>query len=1001
MNQLIRLQGGLGFVLMASLAISTTTVLAQAQTVTTSASDQDALPEITVTGSRIRKDEYTSAAPVQVITAERSTLEGLSDTAQVLQQSTVASGSGQINTTFSGFVVDGGPGVQTLSIRGLGAQRTLVLLNGRRLPPAGVGGTVGPVDLNIIPDSIVSRIELLKDGASSIYGSDAVAGVANIITRTRADGGQVGGQLSNLRSGGDQFTLDGRYGWSSDRGGASLSLEWYRREALAVGKRDFARCQQDVFFAPEDTTVGGIGAYAIAPRDVVAGGRTDAIDPRTGQFKCFTGGNAAGYVLTYSPVTGAFIGTRTNIAPLPNNPFLGAQNNPAPGWRFIPFEERNFDDPRNLEEDLIPYANRATLFAQADYRPEMLGGAELYTELLANRRTSRQVSRRTFFPDVSNLSSINPFNGSAGPARLSQPNVIMPFDAEQTVSVWRVLAGVRGDVKSGFFDNWRYDVYGSHSRNDADYSRIVIPNANVEAGTGTLQDGSFDFIGVCQPGAPTGCVPLNGLFTVGGLQHSNFSPQELAYLLAKDKGNTKYDQTIVEAQITGDLFTMPAGSAAIAVGATYRNDKINDVPGEFSRNANSWGAITAAITKGSDTVKEVYAELELPLLRGKTLARDLSLNVSGRLSDYDSVGNASTYKFGVNWKLNDLLRFRGTYGTSFRAPALFELYLANQTSFLSQSSVDPCTNYGDPERPKAVVIQTNCAADGIPPDYQAFGSSAQILTGGGLGRLKPEDSQALSVGLVVTPPGTGFSVAVDYFDIKVTQQVGSFSSGTVGACYSDPRFRTISGFCDLFTRDLDPESPRYLEILQIDASYRNIPNQRTKGFDLNASYERSMSFGKLEVEGEATYTTYDTTELFAGRVLDTNGLVGEPKLVADVQSRLRKGDWTFAWTVNYTGGGQNLGFEEEEGQYGLFYSGLANIITGASSVMTHDLSIRYRGDKFEVTGGVTNVLGRLPPLVSNSDAPGSIQRVGNAPLSSQYLSLYEGRGAFLTLSRRF
>jgi iron complex outermembrane receptor protein len=311
--------------------------------------------------------------------------------------------------------------------------------------------------------------------------------------------------------------------------------------------------------------------------------------------------------------------------------------------------------------------------------------------------------------------------------------------------------------------------------------------------------------------------------------------------------------------------------------------------------------------------------------------------------------------------------------------------------------VDPCILWGDAGRPKPQTIQDNCAADGIPPDFAGGASGAEIITGGGLGRLKPEDSNALSVGLVVTPPGSGFSVAVDYFDIKVKNQVGSFALGVVGACYADPRFRTIPGFCDLFERDLDPDSPDQFSILSVDASYRNIPTQRTKGFDLNASFEHDLSFGKLEIEGETTRTTYDKTELFLGRVQDYNGLVGEPKWVADVQTRLRRGDWTFTWTVNYTGKGDNFGYEEEEGEVELSYSGPSTIITGVKEIFT----VRYQTEKYEVIGGVSNLLDKQPPVVSYSDAPGSVLRIGNAPLSSQYLSLYEGRGVFLSLNRKF
>jgi iron complex outermembrane receptor protein len=139
--------------------------------------------EIVVTGSRIRRDEFTSASPVQVIDMEMSTLAGLIDTTEILQGSTVAANSSQINNLLGGFVVNGGPGVNTLDLRGLGANKTLVLLNGRRLNPAGTRGTVAAVDLNTLPASVIQRVEILKDGASSVYGSDAVTGVVNIITR--------------------------------------------------------------------------------------------------------------------------------------------------------------------------------------------------------------------------------------------------------------------------------------------------------------------------------------------------------------------------------------------------------------------------------------------------------------------------------------------------------------------------------------------------------------------------------------------------------------------------------------------------------------------------------------------------------------------------------------------------------------------------------------------------------------------------------------------------
>ena len=299
------------------IGLSVASIVASAQSATPpagGAAADEQLQEITITGSRIRKDAFTSASPIQIITTERSTLEGLQDTSQVLQEAAVASGSGQINTLFGGYVVDGGPGVQTISLRGLGAQRTLVLLNGRRLPPAGVGGTVGPVDLNIIPNSIVNRIELLKDGASSIYGSDAVAGVVNVITKTRANGGRINGQYNSASGGGDQYTFDGTYGWAGERGGFSVSAEWYKISRLTLGERPQAACGLDLLSAAQPGNIGAIARYGVPARAVQTGDSTDLINPFTGKPVCWS--TQTGWGIVYSPTFAA----RGNITNLPRGP---------------------------------------------------------------------------------------------------------------------------------------------------------------------------------------------------------------------------------------------------------------------------------------------------------------------------------------------------------------------------------------------------------------------------------------------------------------------------------------------------------------------------------------------------------------------------------------------------------------------------------------------------------------------------------------------------------
>src|SRR5690606_5861365 len=190
------------------------------------------LNTITVTGSRISRDVFNSVSPVQVVTREETTLAGFDSTTAALQSNTVTAGSAQINNAYGGYVTNGGPGANTLSLRGLGASRTLILLNGRRVAPAGSRGSVGSADLNVLPSSMIDRIEVLRDGASSIYGSDAVAGVVNIITRQNLDGLTVTAQHNApMDAGGagyaSRFSVAG--GMSGDRWRASGSVEHYRR----------------------------------------------------------------------------------------------------------------------------------------------------------------------------------------------------------------------------------------------------------------------------------------------------------------------------------------------------------------------------------------------------------------------------------------------------------------------------------------------------------------------------------------------------------------------------------------------------------------------------------------------------------------------------------------------------------------------------------------------------------------------------------------------------
>jgi iron complex outermembrane receptor protein len=941
---------------------------------------------LVITGSRIRRNEFTSPAPVQVITAETSTLEGLADATEILQTSSVAAGSTQINNIFTGFVINGGPGVNTISLRGLGDNRTLVMLNGRRLPPAGVQGSVAAVDLNILPDSVIERYEVLKDGASSIYGSDAIAGVVNALTRRTLDGGlvEVDGIFAE-HQGGSEYSISGAYGRVLDRGHFQISGQWYRRDALLKGDREELDCQHTY-----STDLNGV--------------RNDWVDRDTGVFKCSDfGGNIAGYVPVLFP-DGSLYGSRVPIEVegpgYPANPPFWPASNPdgnlPPGWRFIPLNERDFNPALTRDTTVINPVDRYTLFADGAYD---VGFGEIYGELLLHRRESDSKGWQTIFHSVSNEApcSVNPFN--CGTAVLddffgAQTLLLFPSEYNVDINLYRGVAGLRGKFGTSFLSGWEWDGYISYSASRGSYQTSGIYQDRIEAVTGT--DVNFNFIGVCPPGSATGCVPMN-FFTNDQLRLETFTPEQLNYLAFTETGHTDYDQFIGEFQINGNIIDLPAGPLGAAFGVVYRHDELDDRPGPQAVAQNYWGRATAGRTQGSDSVWELYGELEAPILRGSPIAEALTLNLSGRYSHYESYGDSTTYKVGVNWQIRDWIRLRGTYGTSFRAPALFEQFLNNQTAFLGQSSVDPCINWGDSSNQ---TLRENCEADGLPPNFTGVGSSALILIGGG-SDLQAETSKARTVGLILTPHFLDINVAVDYYEIEVKNQVVSLAGSVVGRCYTSPTFPT-DPFCDLFERDPDTGS-----ILFVDASYRNIVSQTNRGIDLTIRFSQDIGPGKLTVDAQGTWTLEDTQELFPGAIDDFNGVIGEPDFVASGQARYKYHDFTFTWGADFVGQQSNYGYQFDNNL------SLSNLVSPAGGIRVaknhveptwyHHFSIKYEGATWSATAGVRNLFDERPPMASDPTSPDkgnfTYGRVGDYVFASQYD--YVGRRFFVNVTKRF
>ncbi len=1015
--------------------------------------------EVVVTGSRIHRSEYNSAAPIQVITSDTASLEGLANTAEILSTSSLVSGSFQVNNQLTGFVVTGGPGTNTIQLRGLGATRTLILVDGHRMGPAGVGGTVGPFDLNVLPASIVDRIEILKDGASSIYGSDAVAGVINVITKKNLDGGVINAYTDVTQyGGGNQYDVNAAWGKVYDKGYWNVAFDYYDQEVLRADQRPDTACSADFDFNAN-------------------GQRLDRKDDK-GHTQCFNlfanafetplniaglstadQGRGGGTMILQYPNAGQNIPTAlqgnstSHFEPVPTG-FVREDRSGYPAT--FPYD--NFSSPFYDRQSVISPSKLYTLTGRGGF--DLTADTDIYAGFLINRRDSAQYGARQFFPTIfAGMDNIPaslkvPNAAPCGPAvdshgvgipGTSNCNIVGPvgstllpiipakFDFDQKVDYFNVDGGIRGKTASmGFLGQWDWDIHARASRSDGTYGYDFIYNDRVNAISGGWNQ-STTTTSVCnqhmitisasQKGGQCSTLGAGGIPLLNQAELSGkFTPAEAAFLYGHEDGKTTYDEQEIEASVTGDLLTLPAGKLGAAFGADARHSTIKDTPGFNDRNGNLWGQTSAGITQGSDTVKEVFGELDAPLVKGGPFMKSLDLQASARYTHYDIGGSNSTYKVGLNWSVNDWLRLRATKGTSFRAPALYELFLANQSGFLPQTSVDPCINY---QNSGNANIVKNCASQGIPSNFTGAGSSATIFTGGGAGHLKAETSDATTIGFILTPTFVDFSVAVDYTDITVNNEVTTFGAGNiVSSCYSSNSFPN-SPFCQLFTRNLNPASPNQFQIVTVNNSYVNVAHQTERAIDVTARYRHDFDFGRLEVNTSLTWDLENTTQLFQGvaqpSYSGTTFAFKGPAFTGLTNVRFDHGPWSALWTIQMIGGGSDRDLIGTNNPLSTRYSttcrnnttGVIGDCTAVAVVgdtnttqplavfeknytemtMYHTLSLRRTFDTLVIQGGVQNLFNERPPSVSSSEF-----RFGTAALNGYDML---GRRFFLNVSKKF
>ena len=981
----------IGFIL----AANTASVFAQEADVVEEQADEQ--EKIVITGSRIRGGGFDEARPVDIILGDSAIGQGITDLGSLLRNSTVASGSSQVTAASStAFVQNGGEGTQTLSLRGLGANRTLVLLNGRRAGPAGTRGGVSSFDFNVLPISLVERVEILKDGASSVYGSDAVAGVVNIITK-KGDGGNVDVSYSQpSESGGESFRINGTYGSTFENGSFRVTADYQKQSELKKGDRNAFSCGEEFIF-DQDT-----------------GARADNIDPRTGNPWCNDaiwghvwlydyqgeGGNVptSRFTLAQYDYDGDLAQYLPAIATDPSNPnFLTT----PPDWYLVNYDRAsdaltNADHPFQDETSLIPQIEIASVFAQADY--EISDNMMAYSELLLSRRKSEANGYRQYYSYIYNgeynafagdfLGGYDLAEGWGGANWISPTPITDHADSGQTVDYARFVLGLTGDV-----GDWYYDVSYQSSRSEGEYRNDIIFNDSVR----DQNFASGSCVGSTSSVRGVDCIDVPWLDPQ--LLAGNISDEVRAFLFGQDTGLTVYTQSTLEGFVSGDIFELPAGPVSAVFGASYQKDEIEDTPGEQTLLSNAWGASSAGITAGEDNTTAVFTEIRIPLLEDVFLAKSVELEMSGRYTDVDSFGDDTTYKVGLNWALTEAWRVRASKGTSFRSPALFELYLADQTSFARQSNVDPCVRWGTQLDRNAISQRTadNCAADGIADDYAGGAISATVVTGGGAGVLEAETSTSKTIGLIWTPDFADLSVSIDHFDFEIIGEVTQLGgSNILNQCYSSEFFAT-DPLCNQFDRN-----PIDQRVETIRDSFINIASQNNKGYDIALRYSVDVDGGSFLFDTQHTFQEESSRELFAGTLTDTNGEFGDPKHVASYNMSFNKNDWSLNWNINYVGAVSNeQSYFDDRGITDTVIEGTSyDIVLRSDSVMYHSFSFTYELTDMGLTTvfGVANAFNVAPPRVTTLNF-GEISNQGNSAFYSQYDWL--GRRFFLNASYTF
>lgn len=858
-----KLRDAISFALVVGTTAIAGTGVAAAQTIPSAQTEATTLDRIEVTGSRIRSVDAETSQPVLVLDRAAIEKQGLTSVAEVLQR--ISANGANINRTFN----NGGDGSSEISLRNLGSSRTLVLVDGRRW----VQGLGGAVDLNTIPSAMVERIEVLKDGASSIYGSDAIAGVVNIITRQNYEGAEARAYVGQFSEGdGERTAIEATLGAGTDTSNVVISLSRVEEQEVSAGDRTISA-----------TPTFGRGALG------------------------FSGFGADGRIWNAGP-NPALNNTSTVVRP--GSTGTGPADDPR--YALNQFQPRVATDGYNFAADnyLLTPQTRTSLYLKG--RQDITDSISFVADALYNeRRSEQQLAGFPLNGGVSNPNRMsgdsfyNPYNtiygGDGRTVAYSRRLVEQPRVYQQNVKTFHVYAGFEGSFAVGerFFD-WDFGYnFNKSDQEDAQIGDVNVLNQTAGTGPSELRNGQV--VCVDAPGGNVigGCVPFNPLSPRGGV-----TQEMLDFLLFTAQDAFQGRTESFTANIAGDLFELPGGMMGFAAGVESRKESGFDRPDAFVAAGFTSGN-SRQPTSGSYDLDEVFAELLIPVLADVPGAQLLELSLASRYSDYSNFGDTVNSKFGFKWKPIDSLLVRGNYAEGFRAPPILSLFRGTADSFIQFG--DPCST--DAANPFRVAARANCAAQGIPANFVQqtnggagyFGQTLYPFQLGGNQNLGPETSISKTLGVVFSPSFVeGLNISLDWWNIEITDAIGTLSTAfIVEGCYLD----NDQSLCNLITR-----RPEDNQIGNVGLTPQNLSVIDVEGYDFNVSYRMpETQYGAFGFTLDTSYTSkFDTQTTAASEVESAVGqqFQNDPnwRIRANASMDWSLGDFGATWSSRYYSG---------------------------------------------------------------------------------------------------